>query len=318
MNYIKNVSVSLGTNQHSDTAIACVAWDEYGVLPDEYGAIRCRYVNAANGADVPLNQGVLDAAADVNIYRKPCVIMSGNTSQSEAGPGTSDLRTAITFEYNNGLQAGVRGVINDSVLTGQVTFMSPYYFSAPGTLIEPHGVYDNLADTFRMTYYDTTGKTLVYDRKAANSTATTDFSNINPNYRDATGAMELPVAPRMDFSPANNMAVLVWNDNGLTMLDTQYVVQPLFVNAVATSTGYELYPNPSVGTINCSFAAAAEELAVLSVCDIRGAELIHRDISIRAGSNTVAIAAGDLPAGNYILKIRGSLSNVCGKFSICD
>jgi hypothetical protein len=70
------------------------------------------------------------------------------------------------------------------------------------------------------------------------------------------------------------------------------------------STSINIYPNPVQSRIHAQIIATKASKAQISVIDAHGKVVATKKTAVAIGTNTVAIPATQLPAGNYILEIE--------------
>lgn len=65
---------------------------------------------------------------------------------------------------------------------------------------------------------------------------------------------------------------------------------------------FNVYPNPAVDNVTCTFNALENRPVVIRIADLTGRELMHRDVMAVAGENQIDISTADFAEGVYLLQ----------------
>jgi hypothetical protein len=313
---IRNVSSSIGS---ADPVTSTpygrlgIAWDEYASPLDEFGGVRAAFVYP-DDATIPLEFGPYIIGVDDMNYRKPSITLS--QAAGNIGPASFDMRAIVAYEYKTGFgDIDIMARVADSIYTGTANFNNSFIItSAGGDQVSVHSVYDPLDDRFIFTYFNEPGNTLSAVYKTATATIANPPISLIGNYRNATTAINTDAAPRVDVRMLDGKPALVWNDNYETFFDAEYL--PASVAGVVNIGGVRLYPNPATNFINMDFSSIVNDRATVIVYDMTGRQLVTQEASVTKGTNKVMINLQELPAGNYILQMKGSNTDITSKFVI--
>jgi len=89
------------------------------------------------------------------------------------------------------------------------------------------------------------------------------------------------------------------------------VVVPTAVNDIHSAiTSYEIFPNPAQGQLHLMINSKEVVEARLVITSITGQVVYNSSMSILSGLNTTQIKTASLPAGNYVLSVKGKGINL--------
>lgn len=69
---------------------------------------------------------------------------------------------------------------------------------------------------------------------------------------------------------------------------------------------FMLYPNPVKDETTLALSVAKKQNAVYTISDLAGKQLVSNTVSLNEGINIINLSVGYLPAGSYIIQLRGS------------
>jgi trimeric autotransporter adhesin len=75
------------------------------------------------------------------------------------------------------------------------------------------------------------------------------------------------------------------------------------LSSMQIKSSMEVYPNPTVASINFSVPSAIPQPVLVQVYSMTGVLLINSQNELTAGNNLETLTVGNLRAGNYILKV---------------
>jgi hypothetical protein len=99
--------------------------------------------------------------------------------------------------------------------------------------------------------------------------------------------------------PVYTVTLSITNDCGTNSTTKSYTIDVLGVETTENSLGYSVYPNPTSGVWNVSFAQSVESVSI-EVIDIAGRIVLTSE---NAHSTLIQVDGSNLPSGNYILKV---------------
>lgn len=99
--------------------------------------------------------------------------------------------------------------------------------------------------------------------------------------------------------PVYTVSLTITNDCGTNSTTKSYTIDVLGVETTENNLGYSVYPNPTSGIWNVSFAQSVESVSV-EVIDIAGRIVLTSE---NANSTLIQVDGSSLPSGNYILKV---------------
>ncbi|NEM97295.1 T9SS type A sorting domain-containing protein [Pontibacter burrus] len=84
-------------------------------------------------------------------------------------------------------------------------------------------------------------------------------------------------------------------------------------NELLSDSKLQAYPNPFSENLTVTIVTQAAEPATLKLYNLQGREVYSTIIKLQAGANTYQVLPSNLPAGIYILKVRGTQNNLSTK-----
>lgn len=314
-NEIRTVSASIGSADVNSSGYGRlgVAWDEFVYHFDSFGAVKAVFVYPDDALE-PINFGPYTIGTNNTDYRKPTICLS--QQGGNIGSASYDIRAIVAYEHfagNGDVDLSAR--VADSIMTVGPTFNEGFLITDDaGIQRSVHSVYEPNSDKFLFTYFDAFSNYMQCVSKTVTSPANDNPYYVMVNYRNATTAINTDAAPRVDIRISDGKPAFVWNDNYETSFDAEYL--PSSVAGEVNVQDMKLYPNPAVNCLNMSFASLVNDQALVSVYDMAGRQLATQGTSIAKGANAVTISLQQLPAGNYLLKLKGSSTDLTAKFVI--
>jgi parallel beta-helix repeat protein len=102
--------------------------------------------------------------------------------------------------------------------------------------------------------------------------------------------------------PVYTVTLSITNDCGTNSTTKSYTIDVLGVETTENNLGYNVYPNPTSGVWNVSFAEGVESVSI-EVIDIAGRIVLTSE---KAHSTLIQVDGSNLPNGNYILKVTSN------------
>ncbi|MDD5570725.1 MAG: T9SS type A sorting domain-containing protein [Bacteroidales bacterium] len=309
--FYKNVSIATGSTSPmtSSWGRLGIAWDTYNDISDTYGSIHLKFLYPDNGTS-PVFTGPYLIGNDTLSYRNPCVIISQDTAGGTA-PGDADMRVMVMYEYNNITNSVIDARVCDSIIAKAPDFSINTVTVAIGAGDNqyPHGVFDPVWDNFLITYYNTTANTLSYSIKSLASAPGEAAGLIKANYRDASTASPVPICPRVDIDVAQIQGVFGWNDNYLSMFDTELSTVSIKEATVTGIENLKMFPNPANSSVNIKFTANESQQFNITISDLTGRVFYNQSATVVGGENNFSVDLNHISAGNYIVSLRGESIN---------
>ena len=118
------------------------------------------------------------------------------------------------------------------------------------------------------------------------------------NITDTSGTQSKP-----DICYGNGMYHIVWAEGASSGIKYVTVSEALSTNEMLRAETIKIYPNPTDDNLTVKIELSWPELFNVEVVDTRGALLIKRTISGRAGENIVRLDVEDLSPGIYFIQL---------------
>ena len=320
LNFLKSVSSSIGSTISSTSMYGRlgVIWDEFALYSDIWGQLKAQFMYADDASDPGINAG-LQTLAGIPNFRHPCMVMSQQTG-TVTGPGDSDIRTMVVYETDlvTGNYSTVASNCTDSLIRHNIDFSVNAIIkqgTVSGGALDAHAIFDPMYNNFMITYYDSATQALVYSLKPLSASLAFAPLPFCANYRDASTDLGTPAFPRTDINTVNHQAVFVWNDNNHTMLDAEYALPASVQRIPLNASDVQVFPNPANDVLNVAFIAEKSDKISTSIYDITGRQILVVEASIDAGVNKIPVTVSDLPAGNYIVTVKGGSVSFNARFT---
>lgn len=121
----------------------------------------------------------------------------------------------------------------------------------------------------------------------------------------------------------NNQTSYIYSDNHMLSGNNYYRLRQVDMDGVlryskvvslydmqqAAAPTMNVYPNPTVGTLNFSINSASTQQIFVQIYSISGVLLQTSEQTLNAGSNLQSIAVNNLKSGNYFLKVSSREGN---------
>lgn len=112
--------------------------------------------------------------------------------------------------------------------------------------------------------------------------------------------------------PVYTVSLSITNDCGTNSTTKSYTIDVLGVESTENSIGYSVYPNPTSGIWNVSFAQSVESVSI-EVIDIAGRIVLTSE---NAHSTLIQVDGSNLPNGNYILKVTSNNETAYSRIAV--
>jgi hypothetical protein len=309
--YIRQVSAAIGSASPNVSGYGRlgIIWDEFDQPTDPWGDIKVQYVYPYDGSDPGIYAGPHNASVSTGVYRNPSIALSQNTS-------ANDIKTFYTYEYNNGGHSDISSRVDSAIINSAPQFQSsPSIGSGPGDQVQPYIKYNAVTDSFMIVYHDGATHSLTYKReKDVDIMNGGPLQTISNNFRDAAASMT-DAGPRLD-AVAGGHTYFTWRDGSATMFEAEYSDPASVQSASLNIAELKLFPNPASHRLNLSFSAADNDDILLHIVDMSGRMVLSSRQAVSKGVNSASISVSAMPAGNYMLQIKGARSNTAMMFTV--
>ncbi|MDB5284350.1 MAG: hypothetical protein JWO06_3425 [Bacteroidota bacterium] len=97
----------------------------------------------------------------------------------------------------------------------------------------------------------------------------------------------------------------ILDDSGLSD-DEKLNINRIYDNQDLLEDFVSIYPNPSSGSTGFKITAASDEKGEIQIFNLQGQVVFNNSLQLQKGINIVSIAYGNLPTGEYIMRLKGA------------
>lgn len=307
--YFFHVDLSYAWSPTKNTGRYYGVWEVKKDILDSTGHIYTAHTEP--DYDSPFSQPVcLDSLLPGLIYN--CNLPTIACQQGETENASSDISQVVLCEFKSP-QSGNCNVVGwyNKESTNSTTF-------SPFTLADtthynctPDIAYNNIDNTFMVTYFDSTSKQLPLITNDLNLTNPTNWNQISAGYNDSPDILYPNPCLKMNHSQGGGMNAWIMdkeNGNGIALFDA---VKSTYTSSneipqKQQNTSLIVFPNPVTSSVNIQFDADHAGTMSIKIFNSLGQCVISSSsLSYNQGVNARSLDLTSVHEGCYFLMIEG-------------
>jgi Secretion system C-terminal sorting domain len=330
--YTRKVSICYGKSLTANNGRFFAAWEIITSTTDEFGHVYFSRNTGHPGStwELPIKMdSVIGGFQIANRLRNPKVAAIQSTTINSNSGGITAI---IACERN--LPGSAAGTYRDiicyynkdvtNINSSSVWALEYMAVSSNTGNMQCDITYNDSANVFLSSYYDSTLTRLVYAKHEINFVGTAQpvsywypiayqYNDVNPGFFPRS---------RIAYNPKEKKIAAVWTsktgtNNSKILFDSEYnLIYATLISKPSALYNVNIYPNPAKDFINVTLDLKEASQVSMELIDITGKQIMKNEYGNRSGEQKFRFDFSDLKQGLYLMQLKTNKETVSYKIRV--